>query len=366
MELASMRVLIADDNEPNAALLRQILADAGYSNVGACADPRAVVSTCLEGPIPDLLVLDLQMPTLSGFEVLGSLRPVLTDEPFLAVLVVTANVTQDARRRALSLGARDFITKPVDPTEFLLRTAHLLRTHQLRSALRDMVATRTAELEQARLQTLQHLLIAAECRDDTTGQHTIPVGRTAQMLAAAMSLPEARCSAIAAAAPLHDVGKIGIPDEILLKAARLDPQELAVMRRHVEIGARILGSGQTEHLSLAHEIARHHHERWDGNGYLLGLRGTQIPLAARITAVADVFDALTHERPYKDAWPVDAAVCEVLRQAGEQFDPDVVRAFATLDHEELAHPSMLGSGGIVHEHPLRSTGAGVHERLVAL
>jgi putative two-component system response regulator len=358
MELGSMRVLIADDNDANAELLQQTLMGAGYGNITACADPRMVVSMCLSGPTPDLLVLDLQMPTMSGFEVLGHLRPVLTGEPFLAVLVVTANVTQDARRRALSLGARDFITKPIDPTEFLLRTSHLLRTHQLRSTLRDMVATRTAELERARLQTLQHLLIAAECRDDATGHHTIRVGRTAQLLGATMGLPEARCAELAAAAPLHDVGKIGIPDEILLKPGALDPHELGVMRRHVEIGARILGGGQTEHLSVAYEIARYHHERWDGNGYLLGLRGTSIPLAARITAVADVFDALTHERPYKDAWPVDAAVSAIRHEAGRQFDPEVVQAFVQLDHEDLAHPILLGDPGVRHLHPVAANGVG--------
>ncbi|HEX3831489.1 MAG TPA: HD domain-containing phosphohydrolase [Solirubrobacteraceae bacterium] len=336
-----MGVLIADDNRQNAELLRQLLADAGYQNVSVCHEADAVTNRCTASPQPDLLVLDLHMPGLSGYEVLGQLRQMLTSEPFLPVLIVTADVSQEARRRALSLGASDFITKPVDPTEFLLRTSHLLRTHQLRQALKDMVAVRTAELEQARLQTLQHLLIAAECRDDATGQHTIRVGRTAGLLATTMGLPTLTAAQIAAAAPLHDLGKIGIPDEILLKPGGLTPHETEVMQRHVEIGARILGGGESEHLAIAHDVALCHHERWDGTGYSRGLRSTEIPVAARITAVADVFDALTHSRTYKDPWPISSAADEIIRQRGRQFDPAVVDAFAVLNHADLAGPPEL-------------------------
>jgi len=335
VSVGDMKVLVVDDNHHNAELLLQILTGAGYREVSVCHDATAVPGLCTHSLEPDLLILDLIMPGISGHEILGELRPMLRGEPFLPVLVVTADMTPQAKHRALSLGASDFVTKPVDPTEFLLRTSHLLRAHHLRRQLNQMVATRTAELEQARGEILEHLLVAAECRDDNTGEHTTRVGRTAGLLAISLGLPYPMPAQIISGAPLHDVGKIGIPDEILLKPGPLTDEETIVMRRHVEIGARILGDGQAEHLLVAHEIALHHHERWDGTGYGAGLAGEQIPIAARITAVADVFDALTHCRPYKQPWPVEVAVAEILAQRGRQFDPLVVDAFAELDHHDL-------------------------------
>jgi putative two-component system response regulator len=340
--VGDMKVLVVDDNHHNAELLEQILTGAGYNEVRVCADAEAVPRLCTHTLQPDLLVLDLIMPGISGHEILGRLRPILRGEPYLPVLVVTADVTPRAKHRALSLGASDFVTKPVDPTEFLLRVSHLLRARKLRLRLTDIVAARTAELEQARHETLEHLVVAAECRDDNTGHHTHRVGRTAGLLASALGLPEPIRAQIVAAAPLHDVGKIGIPDEILLKNGPLTATEATVMRRHVEIGARILGGG-ANYLSVAHEIALYHHERWDGSGYLHGLARDNIPVSARITAVADVFDALTHSRPYKEAWPIEAAAAEISAQRGRQFDPVVVDAFAQLDHQDLASPRELAT-----------------------
>jgi putative two-component system response regulator len=339
--LNAMRLLIVDDNAANVALLEQLLQQAGYSNVLSSGDPTAVADLCADWR-PDLVLLDLHMPQLSGFEVLAALGDLLGEPVSLPVLVLTADATPDARHRALSQGARDFVTKPLDHAEVLLRVRNLLQTRHLQHRLQDQnllladaVRERTAELEEARLESLTVLAAATEFRDDDTRQHTQRVGRTAALIAQALDLDDQTVATIRDAAPLHDIGKVGIPDHILIKPGRLTPQERSVMQRHVEIGARILAPTRSPVLRAAAEIARTHHEHWDGNGYLAGLHAEDIPLPGRITAVADVFDALTHQRPYKSAWPLDRALAEIIDQAGRQFDPRVVQAFATLDHATL-------------------------------
>jgi response regulator RpfG family c-di-GMP phosphodiesterase/signal transduction histidine kinase len=339
--LTDMRLLIVDDNAANVAVLEQLLDAAGYSNVLSTRDARAVAALCASWR-PDLVLLDLHMPHLSGFEVLAAIADQLGEPVNLPVLVLTADATPDARRRALSQGARDFVTKPLDHAEVLLRVRNLLHTRHLQQRLQDRnliladaVHERTEDLEQARLEALTVLAAATEYRDDDTHQHTQRVGHTAALIAQALDLPEPAVATIRDAAPLHDIGKIGLPDHILLKPGRLTPEERAAMQRHVEIGARILAPARSPVLRAAAEIARTHHEHWDGNGYLAGLQGEDIPLAGRITAVADVFDALAHQRPYKPAWPLERAVATIAQGAGQQFDPRVAHAFATLDHATL-------------------------------
>ncbi|MGH2858942.1 MAG: HD domain-containing phosphohydrolase, partial [Solirubrobacteraceae bacterium] len=241
-------------------------------------------------------------------------------------------------RRALSLGASDFLSKPADPVEVLLRTNNLLRAYRLRNHLNDLVERATADVEQARLETLACLATAAEYRDDQSGRHTQRVGHTAGLIAQQIGLASESVELIRSAAPLHDIGKLGISDSILLKPGSLTDRELAMMRTHAEIGAQILASGRSPVLRLAREIALSHHERWDGNGYPHGLAGETIPIEARITAIADVFDALTHARPYKPAWPLQQAVEELKSERAKHFDPDVVDAFMTLEHESLVEP----------------------------
>jgi putative two-component system response regulator len=339
--LTDMRVLIVDDNAANVELVEQVLEQSGYTDVLSTRDAMSVPDLCAEH-VPDLLLLDLHMPGLSGYEVMAAIRELLEPPQSMPVLVLTADASRDARHKALSMGARDFINKPLDPTELLLRVGNLLRTRQLQQQLEsrntlldEAVRIRTVQLEQARLESLVVLATMAEYHDYATANHTQRVGLTAAMIAQSLELPEQFVSTIQDAALLHDVGKVGISDRILLKPGRLTPEERATMMRHVEIGALILGQARSPVLRAAAEIARTHHERWDGQGYLAGLSGEDIPLAGRITAVADVFDALTHERPYKSAWAADRALSEIKAQAGLQFDPRVVDAFLAIDFASL-------------------------------
>jgi putative two-component system response regulator len=267
---------------------------------------------------------------------------------FLPILVLTADMTPQAKQQALSGGASDFLLKPFDATEVLLRIGNLLQTRRLHLELQDQnqllerrVSDRTAQLEAAHNEILERLALAAEYRDDETHQHTLRVGEASALLAAALGLSDEQVGQLRQAAPLHDIGKIGISDTVLLKPAKLTPEEFEHVKTHTLIGGRILADSPVTVLQLGREIALTHHERWDGSGYPHGLKGEGIPLSGRIVTVADVFDALTHDRPYKHAWPIDQAVAEITTQRERQFDPDVVDAFLGL----------LDRGTLPAEHP---------------
>ena len=339
-KLKRARILIVDDQVANIELLQRMLEHDGYTTIESTTDSSTVVPMCAQQP-PDLLILDLHMPDPDGFEVLAQLQPWFEGRWF-PVLVVTADVTAEATQRALSGGARDFLTKPFDMVEVLLRIQNLLevrflqvesRKHNLQ--LQQLVYDRTRDLDEARVEALSRLALAAEYRDDTTGEHTQRVGRTSAMIARVLGLPDVQVGLIRHAAPLHDVGKIGLRDSVLLKKGRLTEEERDEMQAHVSIGRSILSGSRSPLLKMAEEIAWTHHERWDGKGYLSGLTGDQIPLSGRIVAVADVFDALTHDRPYKDAWPIEDAVAQIMQESGTHFDPMVVDAFRSLDKSEL-------------------------------
>ncbi len=336
-----MRLLVVDDNAANVALLDSLLQRAGYRNVRCTQDAAATARLCCE-ETPDLVLLDLHMRERSGYEVLAEIAELVAEPEGLPVLVVSADVTNEARRRALALGARDFVTKPIDPAEALLRVHNLLVVRHLQTELRDRnevltetLQQRTVELEEARRESLTALAAAVEYRDHDSYEHTQRVGRTAGLIAARLGLPAREVALIRDAAPLHDIGKVGIPDRVLLKPGTLTVEEFETMKAHVAIGAAMLACARSPVLRTAADIARTHHERWDGTGYRQGLAGEDIPLCGLITAVADVFDALSHRRPYKPAWHVDAALGEILAQSGRHFDPRVVAAFATLDHRAL-------------------------------
>jgi putative two-component system response regulator len=341
--LAEMRLLIVDDNPVNVELLEQLLSQAGYTTVLSTDNPGRVLSLCKAWK-PDLLLLDLHMPRLTGFDVMAGIRTLMEEPENLPVLVLTADGTLEARHRALSMGARDFVTKPVDGPELLLRTHNLLQTRFLQVQLQEQNASldravdeRTRELDQARIESLNLLAAVGEFHDDDTHEHTLRVGLSAARIAHALDLPDAFVADIRAAAPLHDIGKISVSQQILRKPGALTDGERQIMMSHPLIGARILSPAVSPVLRLATEIALSHHENWDGSGYPDCRSGEKIPLSGRITAVADVFDALTHARPYKPAWNIGPAVEFIENEVGRKFDAQVVSAFRTMDPGSIAH-----------------------------
>ena len=334
--IPSASILIVDDEEANLRLLERILEPAGYTHLRSTTNPEEVLPLCVEHP-PDLLLLDILMPGKDGFEVLAELREHLGEEEYLPVLILTSDHSPDTKRRGLSAGAQDFLTKPLSPSEVRLRVRNLLETRFLHLSLQehnrhleDRVRRRTAELEEARSQILERLARAAEYRDDETGEHTRRVGQMAGAIARQLGQEEDEVELIQRVAPLHDVGKIGIPDEILLHPGKLSPEKLEIMKTHTTLGGDLLAGSGIPLLQTAERIARTHHEWWDGGGYPLGLAGEEIPLAGRIVAVADTFDALSHRRPYKPAWSLADAWEEIQNSAGLKFDPSAVEAFKTV------------------------------------
>jgi putative two-component system response regulator len=325
-------VLIVDDQEENIRLLRRILEKEGCEEIRATTEGRETAGIVDEFA-PDIVLLDLHMPGSDGFEILKALKDKLAGPRGVAVLMLTGDATRDTKRSALSLGARDFLAKPFDAGEALLRIGNILETRYLYQELEEQnarleirVRERTADLEESQSETLERLARASEVRDDETGRHTQRVGDLSAAIGWAHGLSQRTVELLRKAAPLHDVGKIGIPDAILLKPSGLSPEEIAVMRSHTINGARILSGGKSELMQMAERIALNHHEHWDGTGYPNGLKGEEIPIEARIVSVADCVDALTHNRPYRPARAIDTVVDELKRCSGTQFDPEVVAA----------------------------------------
>lgn len=331
------KLMIVDDQSDNVRLLVRILNRAGYTNVTTATDSRTVpelYSTCK----PDLLLLDLHMPAQDGFEVLQKLAPFTSGAERLPVVMITGDDSSEVKRKALSLGAKDFISKPFDPAEVLLRIGNLLETRFLHQKLRrhnseleKTVAARTRQVEESQVEMLERLAAAVEFRDDDTGDHTKRVGLMSARLAQVIGLAPAMVELIKRAAPLHDIGKVGISDAILLKPGPLTPEERTIIQTHTTIGSKMLEKGGSELVRLCQRIARSHHERWDGSGYPDGLAGQGIPLEARIVAVADFLDAVTHARPYRSAWALNDALSTINSASGSHFDPVVVKALAALD-----------------------------------
>jgi putative two-component system response regulator len=335
----SAPILVVDSEEASLCVLHEILAGAGFENVTATTDPGEVLQLCLWKE-PDVILLDLHMPSLDGLSVLADLRATVGEPGGVAVIATTGHCSVDAKHAAFGLGARDFITKPFDAQEVILRIRCQLETRFLHRAIRqqnelleERVRERTWELHRAQLEMLERLALAGEYRDDDTGEHAKRVGRLAAQIADELRLPAEEVELIWRAATLHDIGKIGVSDAILLKPGKLTPDEMRVMKRHTRIGAEILSGGRSAYVRMAERIALTHHEWWDGSGYM-GLRGEDIPIEGRIVAIADVFDALIHERPYKSAWSVEAAVTHIVALRGRHFEPRVVDAFLAVLHRD--------------------------------
>jgi len=336
------RILIIDDEEANVRVLSKILLREGFTDVMSSTDPTMAVPLFLEYE-PDLVVLDLRMPGLDGFGVLEQLAPVIPEDTYLPVLVLSGDVTAAAKQRALRMGAKDILAKPFDISEVVLRIRNLLETRRLHLLLEEnnqlleaKVIARTNELDEAQIEMLQRLAAAAEVRDDETGQHTQRVGLMSGLLAHSLGLADADSELIRRAAPLHDLGKIGIPDGILMKAGKLTDEEFEVIKTHTTIGAKILAGGRSALVQLAERIASSHHEKWDGAGYPAGLVGNLIPLEARIVSIVDVFDALAHDRPYRKAWAVPDVLNRIREMSGSHFDPHIVDVFVTQNWNQFA------------------------------
>lgn len=313
-------LLLVDDEPTNLQVLRQVLQN-DYRLLFATDGARAL-QLVLEQK-PQLVLLDVMMPQMDGYAVCAELKknPATAHIP---VIFVTALAESTDETRGFDVGAVDYITKPINAAVVRAR----VRTH--------LSLVRTEELRESRLQIVQQLGRAAEYKDNETGMHVVRMSYFSQRLALAIGCSAEWADALLNAAPMHDVGKIGIPDAILQKPGPLTPEEWQTMRKHPEIGAEIIGEHTSDVLSLARSVALGHHEKWDGSGYPHGLSGEAIPLEARIVAVADVFDALTSVRPYKKAWPVEEALQHIESQSGKHFDPALVRAFLPL-REELEH-----------------------------
>lgn len=323
------RILVVDDDPTIGFLIQTALQVAGYRFVSVVTDAREATDR-FRTVMPDLVVLDFHMPHMDGFSLLHRLTAEMPVDLPVPVLMLTADISPEVKREALLAGAKDFVEKPFDNTELLLRIRNLLETRLLQlelivenETLEERVSSRTIELEHARREALEHLAVAAEFRDDMTGEHAKRVGRFAALIAQSMGQTEEVIALLARAAPLHDIGKIGIRDDILLKPGPLTAEEFELMKKHTQIGGQILADSKVRVLQMAREIALTHHERWDGKGYE-GLKGLEIPVSGRITALADTFDAMTHDRPYRKGSPPEVALEEIHQQRGRQFDPEVV------------------------------------------
>ncbi len=341
------KIMVLDDVLLNIKLVCAYLASEGYEQFVKLDDPTQAISTIYREE-PDVLLLDLMMPAISGIDILRAIR---TDQRFahLPVLILTASDNHELKRQALEAGATDFLTKPVDADDLIPRVRNALMAKRYQDSLERQVRKRTHELEASREEVVLCLARAAEHRDEDTGNHVIRVGQYVGIIARGLGMDNEKARMLELAAILHDAGKIGISDTILLKPDKLSNQEFDLMKKHCDFGhsiceptttkdshaalppsepqVSILGTATSPLLKLAASVAWTHHEKWDGNGYPQGISGEDIPIEGRITAVADVFDALNNERPYKPAFPLEKCYAILEEGRGTHFDPQVLDAF---------------------------------------
>lgn len=330
--ILNARILVVDDNHMNVVLLKALLEAEGYAHVRGVTDPREAVALYQAEPF-DLVLLDIRMPHMDGYQVIQALKSMANGD-IAPIMVLTAQTDMDTKLKALEAGAQDFLHKPFERVEAMIRIRNMLEVRLLHKQIRRQneelehkVQMRTQELEDTRLEVVRRLGRAAEYKDNETGMHVVRMSKIAALLGRAIGMSDEDAKLLLHASPMHDIGKIGIPDGVLLKPGKLDPAEWEVMKTHAQIGLEILGDHTSPLMHMARMVALSHHEKWDGTGYPKGLKGDAIPLVGRITAVADVFDALTSERPYKKAWSIEDAAQFIKNQAGLHFDPAIVEKF---------------------------------------
>ena len=347
------KILVADDEKINRMVLQDILLTQGYEIIQAADGVEALERARKD--TPDVVLLDLHMPKMNGLEVTKQMK---ADKQLrhIPLIIVTGLDDMDLRVKALRFGADDFLVKPPHMAELIARVRALVkvkayhdhmvnyqkelqkevskRTHQLKKALVELKKTHH-QLKNSSLQTIYSLSRASEYKDEDTAEHIQRISYYAAAVGRRLGLDDNAIEMILYASPMHDIGKIGIPDRILLKPGKLDPQEWAIMKEHTTFGDEILSKGTNGFIKFARVIALTHHEKWDGSGYPKGLKGEKIPIGGRITAVADVFDALTSNRPYKKAFPIDKSLKIMQESSGSHFDPEVVGAFFKAQDEIL-------------------------------
>ncbi len=349
------QVILVVDNQPeNIELLEAFLIPQGYKVIKAANGEQALeLLSCNQ---IDLILLDVMMPGMDGFEVTRRIRQDNVHKLLPIILVTALRETED-RVKGIEAGCDDFISKPFNKIELFARVRSLLKVKayndlmsNYREELESEVAKRTEELKHAferikaaSLETIYRLSIASEFNDENTGIHIKRMSQYSSSIARSLGLNESTIETILYAAPLHDVGKIGIPDRILMKPGKLDPDEWEIMKQHTIIGSKILKGSNAEFIQLGETIAHFHHEKWDGSGYPAHLKGVEIPIACRIVAIADVFDALTSKRPYKEAFSLEKSMAIIRDGRGSHFDPDVVDAFFAIQDEILTIKKQFGN-----------------------
>ena len=336
-------ILLIDVDADAVRFLADTLARAGYTNVRACTDAAGIAS-CMEGDL-DLVVLDLGPDEARGMALLGAVRRQAVADPMLPILAIGAAADPRLGVKFLDAGAREYLGRPVDSADFLARThailhvcSYCMRLQESRRAAEELLRRRTRECQDSHLELLERLGRVTELRDDPSGGHPGRVGRLPGLIAQELMLPAEETRCLLRAAPLHDLGNVGIPDEVVRMEGSFTEEQRDQMRAHAELGAYLLQGAENSVLQMAELIAKNHHERWDGLGYPKGVSQTAIPLAARIVSVADALDAMTHPGQYKEPYPIPEALDEIRREAGWQFDPEVVAALVRAYERE---PSML-------------------------